>query len=108
MKTTFETMSTAELLRANGGAGRRCDLSGLPSAAQEIIRRESGGDPTAKNPTSTAFGLGQLLIANRRRYMSNPSSTNCSDQIQAFSRYVGDRYGSYDRALAFHKRNGWY
>jgi hypothetical protein len=107
MKTLFETMTTTELLRANGGAAR-CDLSGLNSSAREIIRRESGGDPTAQNPSSTAFGLGQLLIANRRRYMSNPSSTDCGDQIQAFNSYVSDRYGSHDRALAFHNRKGWY
>ena len=101
-------MTTTELLRANGGAGRRCDLSGMSASEREIIRRESGGDPTADNPTSTAFGLGQLLIANRRKYMSNPNSTDCGEQIQAFRGYVRDRYGNADRALSFHKRNGWY
>src|SRR5512144_3124666 len=33
-----------------------------------IIKWESGLSPTAANPTSSAFGLGQLILANRRRY----------------------------------------
>ena len=108
MKSQFETLSADQMVTATGGRAS-CDLSGLPSAAQQIIQRESGGDPTAKNPTSSAFGLGQLIVANRKALMgANYASTNCSDQIAAFSKYTLGRYGSYDRALSFHKRNGWY
>ena len=104
---SFTSLSTDELSGVSGGA--QCDLSGLPSAAQQIIQRESGGNPLAKNPNSTAFGLGQLIVANRRQLMgSNYASTNCNDQIDAFSRYTLGRYGSYQRALQFHNRNGWY
>ena len=106
--SNFDSLSLDELAGVSGGAAR-CDLSGLPAAAQEIIRRESGGDPTAKNPSSSAFGLGQLIASNRRALMgANANSTNCSDQIQAFQKYTTGRYGSYDRALQFHNRNGWY
>jgi hypothetical protein len=101
------TLTDDDLLRASGAAS--CDLSGLPASAQSIIQRESGGDPTAKNPSSSAFGVGQLIVANRKALMgSNYASTNCSDQIAAFSKYTLGRYGSYDKALSFHKRNGWY
>lgn len=104
----FNTIDHEALSTVSGGAAR-CDLSGLPSAAQQIIQRESGGNPNAQNPHSTAFGLGQLIVANRRALMgSNYASTNCSDQIGAFQKYTLGRYGSYDRALSFHKRNGWY
>jgi len=104
---SFTTLEHDTLASVSGGASR-CDVSGLPSAAQQIIQRESGGNPTAQNPHSTAFGLGQLTIANRRALMSNPSSTNCGDQLQAFQRYTLGRYGSYDRALRFHNSHGWY
>lgn len=103
----FEDVCEDKLAAVSGGRAS-CDLSGLPASARSIIMAESGGDPTAKNPTSTAFGLGQLTIANRRALMSNPSSTNCGDQISAFRSYVSGRYGSFDRALAFRRRHGWY
>ena len=102
----FKTLSNEQLDRAHGGV--KCDLSGVPAAGRSIIMAESGGESTAKNPTSTAFGLGQLTIANRRALMSNPSSTSCSDQLDAFHRYTMGRYSSYDRALSFRKKHGWY
>lgn len=106
--STFDTIP-ADLLHKPSGGASRCDLSGLPGSAQQIIQRESGGDPTAKNPNSTAFGLGQLIVANRKALMgSNYASTDCGDQIDAFKKYTLGRYGSFDKALSFHKRNGWY
>jgi hypothetical protein len=105
--TNFETLTHEQLATASGGV--KCDLSGLPSSAQQIIRAESGGESTAQNPHSTAFGVGQLIVANRRALMgSNYASTNCSDQIEAFKKYTIGRYGSFDRALAFRNRKGWY
>lgn len=104
---TFETLTIDQLSATTGGAAK-CDISGFPQSAQNIINAESGGSPTAKNPTSTAFGVGQLTIANRRALMSNPSSTSCSAQEAAFSKYTLGRYGSYDNAWAFHKAHGWY
>ena len=62
--------------------------------------KESSGYPTADNPASTAFGLGQLLLGN-------PSST-CGRQLRAFRSDVGDRYGGAERAKAFWQANGWY
>ena len=103
----FETIPAPQLARASGSAS--CDLSGLPASARSIIMAESGGDPTAKNPHSTAFGLGQLIIANRKALMgANYASTDCGAQLAAFEKYTLGRYGSYDKALAFRKRKGWY
>jgi hypothetical protein len=92
------------------GGGGLCDLSGVPSAARTIIMRESGGRPTAKNPRSTAFGLGQLLIGNRIRYLGsgNAWSTDCGLQYKAFMMYVNERYGGLGNALAFWNSHGWY
>jgi septal ring factor EnvC (AmiA/AmiB activator) len=92
-----------------GGSGRRCDLSGTSAAEYFIIMKESGGDPTADNPTSTAFGLGQLLLGNRILYLGQDYATiDCGRQLWAFRAYVRDRYGTAERARAFWQANGWY
>jgi septal ring factor EnvC (AmiA/AmiB activator) len=94
---------------AAAAAGGRCDLSGTSAAEQWIIMRESGGDPTADNPTSTAFGLGQLLLGNRILYLGQDyATTDCGKQLSAFRAYVRDRYGTAERAQAFWQANGWY
>ena len=73
MSTELSTLSTDELLTANGGA--------IPAAAQWIMQHESGGNTHAKNPHSTAFGAFQMLRATRQQYMhGNINSTNLSDQ----------------------------
>ena len=70
---------------------------------------ESSGDPTADNPTSTAFGLGQLLLGNRILYLGRDYATiDCGRQLWAFRAYVRDRYGTAERAKAFWQANGWY
>jgi hypothetical protein len=95
--------------RAAGGSGRRCDLSGTSAAERWIIMRESSGDPTADNPTSTAFGLGQLLLGNRILYLGRQYATSdCGRQLWAFRAYVRDRYGTATTAQAFWQANGWY
>jgi septal ring factor EnvC (AmiA/AmiB activator) len=92
-----------------GGSGGRCDLSGTSATERWIILRESGGDPTADNPTSTAFGLGQLLLGNRILYLGRDyATTDCGRQLWAFRAYVRDRYGIAARAKAFWQANGWY
>jgi septal ring factor EnvC (AmiA/AmiB activator) len=91
------------------GSGRRCDLSGTSAAERWIILRESSGDPTADNPTSTAFGIGQLLLGNRILYLGRDyATTDCGRQLWAFRAYVADRYGTAERAKAFWRANGWY
>jgi hypothetical protein len=92
-----------------GGSGRRCDLSGTSAAERWIILRESSGDPTADNPASTAFGLGQLLLGNRILYLGRDyATTDCGRQLWAFRAYVRDRYGTARRAKAFWQANGWH
>src|SRR5918999_6013061 len=91
------------------GSGRRCHLSGTSAAEYWIIMRESSGYPTADNPASTAFGLGQLLLGNRILYLGNQyATTDCGRQLWAFRAYVRDRYGTAARAKAFWQANGWY
>jgi septal ring factor EnvC (AmiA/AmiB activator) len=89
--------------------GGRCDLSSTSAAERWIIMHESGGDPTADNPSSTAFGLGQLLLGNRILYLGKDyATTDCGKQLAAFRAYVRERYGTAEQAQAFWQANGWY
>ena len=79
------------------------------NASLGLQMRESSGYPTADNPTSTAFGLGQLLLGNRILYLGRHyATTDCGRQLWAFRAYVCDRYGTAERAKAFWQANGWY
>lgn len=100
----------APSLDFGGGGGRR--PGGLSDAEWYIISRESGGRTNAQNPTSTAFGLGQLLIANRQYYGRilgvSPNTTDYAAQLQMFRMYVADRYGTADNAARFWAAHHWY
>lgn len=89
--------------------GTKCDLSGTSDAEYWIIMKESGGDPTAANPNSTAFGLGQLLLDLRQRLLGADYDTiDCGKQLYAFRAYVKERYGTAENAKAFWIAHGWY
>jgi septal ring factor EnvC (AmiA/AmiB activator) len=89
--------------------GTKCDLSGTSDAEYWIIMHESGGDPYARNPSSTAFGLGQLLLDLRQRLLGADYDTvDCGKQLYAFRAYVSERYGTAEAAKAFWLTHGWY
>lgn len=66
----------------------------------ELIRRESGWNPRAVNPSSGACGLHQFLPCR--------AFGSVREQGDAGYRYIRERYGSPAAALRFHHRNGWY
>lgn len=76
-------------------------------AFDALIQKESGWNPNAKNPRSTAYGLGQFLRATQRSYgiegVSDPER-----QLEATMCYVSDRYGTPSGAWSFHRNNNWY
>jgi septal ring factor EnvC (AmiA/AmiB activator) len=107
LRVTLQQRQQRQAGQVRGGG--KCDLSGTSDAEYFIIMKESGGDPTADNPRSTAFGLGQLLIDGRRHYLgANADTTDCGLQLQAFRGYVRDRYGTAENARAFWLSHGWY
>ncbi|WP_394620953.1 tape measure protein [Lentzea sp. JNUCC 0626] len=72
-----------------------------------IITRESGWNPRAQNPSSTAYGLFQFLDST----WSTVGATKTSDvgqQANAGLRYIAQRYGNPLAAKAFWERNHWY
>jgi hypothetical protein len=73
----------------------------------KVIQKESGGVPGAKNPTSTAWGLGQLLSSNWGTFGGAPGSTPVQ-QIMAMGRYIAATYGNPTKAWAHEQSAGWY
>ena len=69
-------------------------------ALDELWYIESRWDYTADNPRSTAYGIPQLLKMDPK--------TPLIEQIDLGLKYIKHRYGTPTKALAFHKRHGWY
>jgi tape measure domain-containing protein len=94
------------------GPGAGIQIGGTTPAEAWIIAHESGGRTNAQNPTSTAFGLGQLLLANRinygRKLGVDPNTTSASAQLAMMRMYIRDRYGNAENAEQFWKSNHWY
>jgi hypothetical protein len=65
----------------------------------QLWGKESGWNPEADNPTSTAFGIAQML---------GEDSTNPIEQISNGLRYIEHRYENPCNAWEFWKRNYWY
>ena len=75
-------------------------------AMVEIAWRESRFDPKAQNPNSTSHGLFGFLGSTCGRY--GGCGGDPMSQTRMALRYVADRYGSPKKALAFHRKNGWF
>jgi hypothetical protein len=104
----------AKLGHSGGG-----DTGILDKFEKNIIRVESGGSVFANNPTSSAFGLGQLLEANRVAYArrlgynagverGDTGTTNRDAQIAMMRAYIHDRYGTSKKAWDFWQGHNWY
>jgi hypothetical protein len=76
-------------------------------ALHELIMRESSWNPDARNRKSTAYGLGQFLDKTWE-LVGIEKSDDFRIQLIAAHKYVMQRYGSWQKALEFHKRNGYY
>lgn len=100
MSDNFQSIDVQQLAGVNGG---------MDANARWIMMRESGGNPNAKNPTSTAFGAFQMLRATRKQYMgADWQSHDLNKQYAGASRYVRDRYGSWANAKSFWQSHHWY
>ncbi len=76
-------------------------------AWEGVIADESGGIVSNQNPTSTAFGLGQLESMNWPTYGGGPGSSGV-EQIEAMARYIAAVYGNPSNALAHEGAYHWY
>lgn len=76
-------------------------------ALQQLIQKESGWNPTAQNPTSTAYGLFQFLNGTWAA-MGASKTSDPAQQTLAGIGYIRSRYGSAQAALAFHNAHNYY
>jgi hypothetical protein len=74
---------------------------------EKLWGKESGWNPNAQNPTSTAYGIPQFLNST----WASTGIAKTSDgyrQIDAGLIYIENRYGSACGAWAHSQANGWY
>jgi TP901 family phage tail tape measure protein len=76
------------------------------NALYALIQKESSWNPTAQNPTSSAYGLFQFLNSTWGPYGGKTS--NATLQAQYGLRYIQGRYGDPIGAWAFHRAHNWY
>jgi hypothetical protein len=72
-----------------------------------LWEKESGWNPNAQNPTSSAYGIPQFLDST----WAGTGIAKTSDpyrQIDAGLIYIENRYGSPCAAWAHFQANGWY
>jgi hypothetical protein len=101
--TSGPIASVLQATAAQFGWGSGSQLASL----QWIVGKESGGNPNAQNPTSTAYGMFQFLNGT---WGSTGIGKTSDPSLQALAgmRYISSRYGSPTQAQAFWQANGWY
>ncbi|MER5671163.1 transglycosylase SLT domain-containing protein [Pseudonocardia alni] len=72
-----------------------------------LISKESSWNPTAQNPTSTAYGLFQFLNGTWGT-VGGRKTSNPGEQAEYGLRYIAQKYRDPIGAWAFHRRNNWY
>jgi hypothetical protein len=72
-----------------------------------IMQKESGFNPVAQNPKSTAFGLFQHLDMTRKNY-NCPKTSDITTQVHCGVKYIKARYGDPIKTKMFWEKNRWY
>jgi hypothetical protein len=78
------------------------------SCLDSLWVKESGWDPTAANPTSSAYGIPQALPGSKMASAGADWETNPATQIEWGLGYIAERYGSPCAAWGHSQANGWY
>jgi hypothetical protein len=81
--------------------------TGQSSCLNQLWQRESGWNPNAQNPSSTAYGIPQFLNST----WASTGIAKTSDpyrQIDAGLIYIKNRYGSPCGAWDFWRAHNWY
>lgn len=77
-----------------------------PDAKSFIYFKESGNRPTAVNASSGACGIGQALPCSKLKNVCPDMDYACQDQF--FTKYMQNRYGTWENAKAFWLKNKWW
>ncbi|EEI87073.1 hypothetical protein HMPREF0072_0306 [Anaerococcus lactolyticus ATCC 51172] len=73
-----------------------------------IISKESGWNPSARNPSSGAYGLGQAYPPEKMKSYGEDWQTNPKTQLLWMHDYMINRYGSITKAYNYWIKNHWY
>ncbi len=73
-----------------------------------LYMSESGWDPHADNPTSTAYGIPQALTGGTHDNLPADYMTNPASQIKWGLDYIRSSYGTPCSAWSFKRSHGWY
>lgn len=88
------------------------EQAGIPSSwfagANKIISAESGWNPRAQNPSSSAYGIPQALPGSKMASAGKDWKTNPITQLKWFKSYINSLYGSMGNTLSFRSSHGWY
>jgi SLT domain-containing protein len=78
-------------------------------ALRFIMAQESAGKVDARNPVHSARGLFQITAAHYHLNANGVLSFgNAVEEAQGGIRYIRQRYGTADNAVAFRQRHRWY
>jgi hypothetical protein len=75
---------------------------------ESLWEKESGWDPSARNPSSGAHGIPQALPGSKMASAGADWATNPVTQITWGLGYIQDRYGSPCSAWGHSQARGWY
>ena len=78
------------------------------SCLDSLWTKESGWDPYADNPTSSAYGIPQSLPGEKMASAGADWATNPATQIRWGLGYIQDRYGSPCSAWSHSQAVNWY
>jgi hypothetical protein len=73
-----------------------------------IVDHESSWSPSATEPSTGAYGLGQALPASKMSPYGSDYLTNPTTQLRWMVEYISERYGTPNVAWEFWQRNHWY
>jgi hypothetical protein len=115
--TLVGMIKAAEAAAAAAAAAARSAAAGVSvalgggGARAWIIAHESGGNPRAQNPTSSASGLYQMIDGTWRAYggsTAHAKDASVAEQNAVADRYVAARYGSWENAQRFWQAHHYY
>lgn len=96
---------------ARGNCASWMEQAGIPqtAATTKLILNESGCNPYAQNPTSSAYGIGQFLNSTWALVGCKKSSDPVY-QLKCMDKYVRAVYGTWENALAkwYSRYPHWY
>lgn len=93
--------------KSNNNNSGTTDINNLPEGAKFIFQHESSMNIHADN--GNHYGLGQLIKSYYQTYIGKPwNETNEQDQIEAATKYMKERYNTWENAEAFWKANQWW